>query len=258
MAFYRRTRIHQVAAFLYLPLVLAGCQSAPVAPSGEQTRIADDIVLRPLDEGVWVHTTWRDLPNYGRVPANGLLIVDGDDAMLIDLPWTDEQTGRLFDWVVAEHGAAVKTVVPTHWHEDSMGGLAEAHRRGAISYGHDETVAIANQKGLPVPHIPFWLRIAVRSGKTVVHVSHFGAGHTMDNIVAWLPRERTLFGGCLIKALDAPSLGNTRDGDLAEYPVTLRKVQAEYRNARIVVPGHGDWGGPELIEHTLELCATRP
>ena len=58
----------------------------------------------------------------------------------------------------------------------------------------------------------------------------------------------------MVKSLDSNSLGNTKDGDLAAYPATLRKVQVAYPQARIVVPGHGDWGGPELIEHTLRLC----
>ena len=38
-------------------------------------------------------------------------------------------------------------------------------------------------------------------------------------------------------------------------PATLKKVKTAYRNARIVVPGHGDPGGPELIDHTLKLCS---
>jgi metallo-beta-lactamase class B len=60
--------------------------------------------------------------------------------------------------------------------------------------------------------------------------------------------------GCLIKPLSAVSLGNTRDGDLDTYPVTLRTVRAAYPDAKVVVPVHGDWGGLDLIDHTLHLC----
>jgi metallo-beta-lactamase class B len=89
-------------------------------------------------------------------------------------------------------------------------------------------------------------------------VTYFGAGHTTDNVVAWLPQQKILFAGCLVKSLDSNSLGNTKDGDLAAYPATLRKVQAAYPQAKIVIPGHGDWGGPELIDHTLTLCRHEP
>jgi metallo-beta-lactamase class B len=242
-------------AAVCLALALAGCRSAPVSPTTNRIHICDDVELSSIAEGVWVHTTYFDVPGYGRVPANGLVVVDGEEAMLIDLPWTDQQTAALFDWVAGEHGAVVKTVVPTHFHDDCMGGLAEAHRRRAVSYGLVKTIEIARQKGLPIPQIPYQYRTMVRCGRTVALMTHFGAGHTTDNVVAWLPRQGVLFGGCLIKSLDSPSLGNTKDGDLEAYPITLRKVLAAYRHAKIVVPGHGDWGGPELIEHTLKLCS---
>ncbi len=234
--------------------ILAGCQSSQVAPRAESIRISNDIFVQPIAEGVWVHTTYYNLPEYGRCPANGLVVVDGQEALLIDLPWTDEQTAALFDWIARSQGAAVKTVVPTHFHQDCMGGLAEAHRRKATSYALDKTIEIARQQHLPVPQIPYHYRTMVRGGGTVALATYYGAGHTTDNVVAWLPKQGILFGGCLIKSLDAQSLGNTKDGDLAAYPTTLRKVQVAYRHAKIVVPGHGDWGSPELIEHTLKLC----
>ena len=40
----------------------------------------------------------------------------------------------LFDWVAQYWGVTVATVVPTHFHQDCMGGLVEAHRRGAVSH----------------------------------------------------------------------------------------------------------------------------
>ena len=243
-----------VPVVVCLGLALAGCKSARVPPTATEIRISNDIVLHPIAEGVWVHTTYFDLPGYGRCPANGLVVIEGQEAMLIDLPWTDELTAALCNWIAESHSATVAAVVPTHFHEDCMGGLAEAHRRGAVSYGLDQTVEIARQKGLPLPQIPYRYRTTVRCGRTTAVVTYLGAGHTTDNVVAWLPRQKVLFAGCLVKSLDSNSLGNTKDGDLAAYPATLRKVQVAYPQARIVVPGHGGWGGPELIEHTLRLC----
>ena len=243
-----------VAPTLFLGLALAGCQSTKVAPRQESIRVSDDVSLQPIVPGVWVYTTYFDVPDSGRVGANGLVVVSDQEAVLINLPWTDEQTGALFDWVAQNASATVKVVVPTHFHQDCMGGLAEAHRRGAVSYGLDKTIALAHKDHLPVPQCSFAFRTAVRCGKTIVLVTYFGAGHTTDNVVAWLPKQQILFGGCLIKSLDAQSLGNTSDGDLTAYPTTLKRVKAAHPNARIVVPGHGDWGGPELIDHTLKLC----
>lgn len=63
-----------------------------------------------------------------------------------------------------------------------------------------------------------------------------------------------MFGGCLVKSLNARNLGNTEDGDLAAYPITLKKVKETYPEAKIVVPGHGRPGGIELIDYTIKLC----
>lgn len=239
-----------VASFLVLVAGMPGY--AATAP--EIIEISRDVQLRHLTENVWVHTTFAETPDYGRIPANGLVVVDANEAMLIDLPWTDELTARLLDWMAQNWQVTVRTVVPTHFHEDCMGGLTEAHRRGITSYALDKTVALAKEKELPVPQHAFEKDLSLRCGQTPVELRYFGAGHTTDNIIAWLPRQQVLFGGCLIKAMNARSLGNTSEGNLNVYPATLRKVRASYPEAQVVVPGHGAWGPIELIDHTLSLC----
>jgi metallo-beta-lactamase class B len=214
------------------------------------------VTVQPLAAGVWVYTTYFDVPEYGRVGANGLVVVDDRQAVLINVPWTDEQTAILFDWIEEARGATVRAVIPTHFHQDCMGGLAEAHRRGATSYGLDKTVTLAERDHLPIPECPFKLRIGVPCGKSMILVTYPGVGHTTDNVVAWLPKQRVLFAGCLAQSLDAQSLGNMGDGSMTAFPITLKRIKASYPHARIVVPGHGDWGGLDLIDHTLKLCKT--
>jgi hypothetical protein len=43
------------------------------------------------------------------------------------------------------------------------------------------------------------------------------------------------------------------DGDMAEYPKTIDYVIRKFRQAEIVIPGHGQIGGPELLQHTRDL-----
>ena len=50
------------------------------------------------------------------------------------------------------------------------------------------------------------------------------------------------------------NIGFTGDGDINEYSHTLRKIRAKFPEAKIVVPGHGEYGGIELIEHNLKLA----
>ena len=80
-----------------------------------------------------------------------------------------------------------------------------------------------------------------------------GPGHTADNATVWLQENRVLAGGCLVRALTATSMGNTSEADLESWPRAIAALQARYPDVGIVVPGHGEPGGPELLAHTREL-----
>jgi len=110
------------------------------------------------------------------------------------------------------------------------------------------------QTNKPAPRNWFTERMSLSCGNTSVELAFLGGGHTVDNIVAWVPARKILFGGCLVKSLNARNLGNTEDADLINYPATLKKVREKYSGAKIVIPGHGRLGGIELIDHTIELC----
>ena len=196
-------------------------------------RLADDVTVRKLAEGVWLHTTYFDISELRNVPANGLIVIDGKHAMMIDLPWTDEQAGLLFDWVAKEHDAAIERVVPTHSHIDCAGGLAEAHRRGADSFALKKTAEILKRTNKSIPKNWFTERMSLACGDTNVELEFLGGGHTIDNIVAWIPARKVLFGGCLIKSQNAENLGNTKEADLINYPATLKKVRENTRRQRL-------------------------
>jgi len=251
--------------FLLTAVALCGCaQRTPrVAPqpseSGESNviNLADDLQVIPLAPGLWRHVSYKDLPDFGHTPANGLVLCSGGEALLIDTPWTDDQTARLCDWLAREQGARVTAAIPTHSHEDCIGGLREVHRRGARSYALDKCVFLARDTGKEAPQTAFSDAYKLTVGGQTVELRYLGGGHTIDNIVVWIPQQQVLFGGCLIKSADARSLGYTREAELSAWPATLRAVRTRYPDARLIVPGHGDPGGFELLTRTLELLRER-
>lgn len=238
-------------------LIMSGCfllGSADETQAAQKIAVSNDIELQQLSEKVWLHTTYIDYPGYGRIPANGLLVIDEGSAALIDTPWNNEQTGMLFDWVEKNLNATINHVIAGHSHDDCMGGLAEVHRRNAISYALDLTQKKAKSEGLPVPQQTFSESLTVTVGTTKLLLHYFGGGHTVDNIVVWLPEEKILFGGCLVKAANAKNLGNTKEADVKNWPETIKKVIEAFPDAKIVVPGHGPHGGQGLLSHTLTLA----
>jgi len=238
-----------VACFVCSTVSITGAQSPQAV-----IRLADDVTVERIAAGIWLHTSYYDLLQLKNVPANGLIVIDGQDAVMIDTPWTDEQTAVLFDWVAREHKAAVRKVVPTHSHIDCAGGLAEAHRRGADSFALQKTAEILAAAKKPAPKNWFTGRMSLACGDTRIEPAFFGGGHTIDNIVVWIPAKKMLFGGCLVKALNAKNLGNISESDLTAFPKTLKKVKEAYPDAKTVIPGHGQPAGLNLIDHTINLC----
>ena len=241
-----------LGCFLHISVSVSYSQTA-----NSEVRLSDDVTVKKLTEGVWLHMTYFDISGYKNVPANGLIIIDGKYAVMIDLPWTDAQAGVLFEWVTREHKATIRKVVPTHFHIDCAGGLAEAHRRGAESFALKKTVELLKKDNKPIPKNWFTERMGLSCGETRVGLAFLGGGHTVDNVVAWIPARKILFAGCLVKSFNAKTIGNIEDADLDAYPITLRKVKETYPDAKIVVPGHGRPGGLDLVDHTIKLCKGR-
>jgi metallo-beta-lactamase class B len=214
--------------------------------------IVDGLEVELLGDGVWRHRSRH--PDLGR--GNGLVVVSGDEAALIDTPWTNEQTRRLLEWVSRTVGARVTKVVPTHAHPDNMGGLAAAHELGAASYANRKTAEFAKEKGSEVPQNVFEDSLDLTVGTRVLQLRFVGPGHTLDNIVVWIPDVEILFGGCLLRPAASKTLGYTKEADLERWPETIEKVIEDYGDAKRIVPGHGPPGGRELMDRTLELLRT--
>jgi metallo-beta-lactamase class B len=114
-------------------------------------KISDDIELIQLSEKAYVHVSVSEIEGFGKVSSNGLLFVNGDEAFLFDTPATNSQTETLVKWITDSLSTKVSTFVPTHWHDDCLGGLEFLHRKGIKSYANQMTIdlAKANEKAVP-------------------------------------------------------------------------------------------------------------
>lgn len=221
--------------------------------SQDTLRISPDLDLIKISDNAYVHVSYTILPDYGRVGANGLVFVSRNRAFLFDTPWNDSLTCILLSYLEDQMKLKIEGFVPNHWHDDCMGGLDCIKNCNIRSYANQLTVDIARIKGLPVPDEGFTDSLTLRLGDRVIYCWFPGAAHSMDNIVVWIPSEKILFPGCICKSIDSSNLGNTADGDVASYPGTIKRIIARFGDAAIVIPGHGSYGGPELLTHTRIL-----
>lgn len=71
----------------------------------------------------------------------------------------------------------------------------------------------------------------------------------------WFPKEKILYGGCLIKSTEATDLGYIKESDLKAWPATLKKAEQKCKDPKFIIPGHQDWSDLNSIKHTLDLLA---
>ncbi len=228
---------------------------------GQETKawhITKDLQLIQLTGQSYIHVSWSETPGYGRYFSNGMIFTDGRDALLLDTPVSDEMTRTLVRFLEDSLSLKITGFVPNHWHADCMGGLAHLQSVGISSYAHQMTCDLAKSHDLPIPDLCFTDRMVISVGKQEVICEYPGPAHTLDNIVVWIPSEKILFAGCMVKSIDSRNLGNTSDGDTVNYASTIRNVIKKYGDAVYVIPGHGKWGGHELLSHTLELATRKP
>lgn len=233
----------------------AGLLAVSASQAQNTLKVSDSITLTQVSPHTWVHTSLADIGSFGSVYSNGLVVISKGEALLLDTPVTDAQTESLVRFISDSMRAEVTQFMPNHWHDDCMGGLGYLHSQGIVSYANRMTVAEAEKHGLPVPDHGFAKSLTLKVGDIKVVCRYEGGGHTPDNTVAWIPSEKVLFGGCLVKDAKATWIGNTSDADMAAWPGTMKRVCKRYKKASFVVPGHGPWGGTELLTHTLELVS---
>ncbi len=223
-------------------------------PQGAQT-LQSDVAVHALAPGVWQHVTYGEVPQWGMVAANGLVIVDGGEAILVDTGWSETQTSALLDWVETQLGARTVALVVTHAHDDRIAGIAEAHRRDIPSYSSALTAEFAAEAGWQVPTHTFTETVSLSVGELDIELRYPGGGHARDNSVVWVPSAKALYGGCLVRSTGSTSRGNVADADLEAWPGSIQVLLKAYPEVNIVLPGHGKPGGRELLEHTLRLVS---
>jgi metallo-beta-lactamase class B len=219
----------------------------------KRIKISSDIELIKLSENAYIHISFSNIPEYGRFSSNGLIFLNGSKAFLFDTPMTDSLTKILVTWLKDSLGLTIVGFVPNHWHNDCMGGLNFIQGQGIESYANQMTIDIARSKKLPVPDHGFKDSLDLMLGDKIIQCFYFGAAHSRDNIVVWIPSEQVLFAGCMIKSINSQDLGNMVDGDLNAYSETIGMLMNKFQKAKFVIPGHGSFGGLELIKHTRDL-----
>jgi metallo-beta-lactamase class B len=254
--------------------------SFSILASGSEIQLSEDLVITEAENGVYVVT--HSFPWAG----NSLIVfLSGNDVIFADTPYNNEATRKVTDWIKNENNEAQIIEINTGFHNDNLGGNEYLLSQNIPVYGSEltaklieegkiyETMAAAlellkrtgdaNQKCLEAyknqkfkaPDRLFDIKegLKLTIGGEIVEVYFPGESHSTDNVVVYFHNRKILFGGCMVKSLESRGPGFTKDANMEEWPKSVEKVLKKYKDARIVVPGHGNWGDTKLLKHTIEL-----
>jgi metallo-beta-lactamase class B len=234
--------------FIFLLVLQCRVQAQPVPKP--------KLVVTSLTDRVYVHTTYGVYQN-NSIPSNGLIIRTSDGVVLIDTGWDSDgntdNTRQLLRWVADSLRQPIRFCIVTHAHEDRVGGINELRKAGIRVISTPLTARKSVKLGYEAPEGILPADTTFTVGQEPIRCYFPGEGHTSDNIVVWLPNQQILHGGCFVKSVAAFGMGNIADANLNEWANSVRRVMSKFGTAKIVVPGHEEWGDTRSLEHTLKL-----
>lgn len=236
-------------AVIFLCLITTSLHSQSAA----KFVVNDDIQIIHLSDSVYTHVTWENSEQFGRFPSNGLIIIKNGEAVMVDTPMDNAKTRILTEFIEDKLNARMVKLIIGHYHDDCMGGLEYIQNRGIESIANSMTIDKCRELNLPLPSVGFSDSLAFDLHGEKIICRYFGGGHTFDNITVWLPQQKILFGGCMVRSARSRGLGNLTDAVVTEWDTTIMKVSGTYPDAKYVVPGHGETGDIRLLTHTMQL-----
>ena len=235
--------------FLCFAFFVFGCKSAKIS---DKSFTSKDIVVKKVKDHVYQHITFLQTQDFGKVSCNGMVVFDKNEAVVFDTPINDSTSLELIKWVKDSLGCKIIAIIPTHFHEDCLGGLEAFHQLGIPSYASNKTIQSAKLANYPVPQNGFDELLKLKVGNKEVIAEFHGEGHTRDNVTGYFPSEKVVFGGCLIKEIGAGK-GYLGDANVNAWPATVTKLKEKYPETQVVIPGHGQTGDTALFDYTIKL-----
>jgi cyclase len=214
--------------------------------------------LTSVAPGVWFRE--GDINHLGH--CNNQVIEMKDYLIVIDANFPSGARATLAD-IRRVSRKPVKYVFITHHHGDHLYGASVWTADGATTLAYkgvidemrryepkrwqQEVRADVKQLRRNAPEPPMQTfessPFVLDDGNRKVEFHHFGWAHTRGDGFAYLPKEQILCAG---DAVVNGAYNYTADASVTNWPEVLHRAAA--LKVRIVLPGHGVPGGPDLIE----------
>lgn len=208
--------------------------------------------IKHLTGNLYTYITYHRMDNQW-VSANALYLVTNKGAVMMDTPWDPEEYQPMLDSIQKKHHQKVVMCIGTHYHDDRSGGFDFMRKKGIKTWSSAKTKEYAKKYGAKQAQYTFKSDTTFNIGGHTFQTVYAGEGHTRDNIAIWFPKEKVLYGGCLVKSSEADNLGYIDEANLQAWPNTIKALQKRFADARYVIPGHDGGTGVNALSNTLKL-----
>ncbi len=201
--------------------------------------------------------------------ANAGLIVGPEGAIAVDALFTPPMT-RAFQEQIRRHTAKpVRQLINTHHHVDHTLGnehFAEIDIIGHIRCRQEiERVGVPRDRlnamaphfaddiaasGIRPPNLTFADRMTLFLGDRRIELMHLGTGHTVDDVLVYLPEEKLLFAGDVAFHYVTPL---AFEGHISGWIRVLDAI--ERMDVETIVPGHGPVGDKSDMREMRDYLA---
>ena len=214
--------------------------------------ISSELEITHLTGDFYIFTTYK-MFGTKKQSANGMYMVTEAGVVLFDSPWDTSPFQPLLDSIKKRHNKEVIICIATHSHEDRTSGLEYYKQKGIKTYTTQLTDSISKENERPRAEFLMENDTNFTIGNHTFQTYYGGEGHTKDNIVIWFETEKILYGGCLIKSIDAHDLEYVEEANIPEWSKTIEKIQVKFKNPKFIITGHHEWNSTKTLKHTLKL-----
>src|SRR5690606_25935379 len=104
---------------------------------------SNDLVITQIAGNSFEHTSFKQTNDFGNVPCNGLIVRNNNEVIVFDTPTNDKTSEELIKWINETLHCKINAIIPTHFHDDCLGGLKAFDENDIPSYAYFKTVELA-------------------------------------------------------------------------------------------------------------------
>ena len=224
--------------------------------------------LEKLSDHVYAFAGIENASPENSFASNSGVIIGEKGVLVVDTRVSAKEAEQLIQQINTITQKPILYAVNTHFHFDHSLGNCAFKKKGALILSHEKgrlataslgdkifeiikpmgmTEELLEGTTLSYPEITFSSQMRIDLGGVEVELIYLAPGHSPDNILVYVPKDKVLFAGDILFSDFHAYMGTA---DLEGWQKNLDHIMA--MDASYIVPGHGPVSGKKEIQAQME------